>query len=319
MVLTIWARLVSLCILLHRYDVYLKCDDMKIVLYGKAFGKDYDDLMRELLYLLHENGVEIIVYESFWNDIKHCFDDKVNYSFLKKNENIKGKADVLFSFGGDGTILDSVPIIRDSGIPVLGINTGNLGFLSIVSPNETVESVKNILAGNYEIEQRSLIKINDVNNIFNGIDFALNEVSICRKDNGSLIVVNVFIDGMLLNTYWADGIILATPTGSTAYSMSVGGPIMTPNADSFLITPIAAHNLSVRPVVIPNKSKVNIKVEGRCDSFALGLDSRIVLVDKSLEIEIEKADFCFNMIKMPNKNFFETIRKKLLWGNDLRN
>jgi NAD+ kinase len=184
---------------------------------------------------------------------------------------------------------------------------------------ETIDAVKNIIEGNYEIERRSLIKINDKNNIFDGINYALNEISVCRKDNGSLIVVNVFIDDMLLNTYWADGIILATPTGSTAYSMSVGGPIMTPNADSFLITPIAAHNLSVRPVVIPDKSKVKIKVEGRCDSFALGLDSRIMLVDKSLEIEMEKTDFSFNMIKLPNKNFFETIRKKLSWGNDLRN
>ncbi|MBR5146735.1 MAG: NAD kinase [Bacteroidales bacterium] len=292
---------------------------MKVVLYGKAFGKDYDEMMRNMLRLLQESGVEIIVYETFLNDIKHCFDDDISYSLLKKTDDIKGKADVMFSFGGDGTMLDSVPIIRDSGIPVCGINTGNLGFLSCVSPQETIEAVKNIIAGNYETEQRSLIKINDKNNIFNGINYALNEISICRKDNGTLIVVNVFIDDMLLNTYWADGLILATPTGSTAYSMSVGGPIMTPNADSFLIAPIAAHNLSVRPVVIPNKSKVKIKVEGRCESFALGLDSRIVLVDKSLEIEIEKTDFCFNMIKMPNKNFFETIRKKLSWGNDLRN
>lgn len=292
---------------------------MKIALYGKAFGRDFDEMMQDVLRLLQESGVEIIVYEPFWNDIKHCFNDSISYSFLKKNDDIKGKVDILFSFGGDGTILDSVPIIRDSGIPVLGINTGNLGFLSSVSPKETSEAVKNIITGNYEIEQRSLIQINDEKNIFGGINYALNEVSVCRKDNGSLIVVNVFIDGMLLNTYWADGIILATPTGSTAYSMSVGGPIMTPNADSFLITPIAAHNLSVRPVVIPDKSVVRIKVDGRCDSFALGLDSRIMSVDKSFEIELRKTEFSFNMIKMTDKNFFETIRKKLMWGNDLRN
>ena len=292
---------------------------MKIALYGKAFGRDYDELMRNVLRLLQESGAEVIVYEPFWNDIKHCSDADVKYDFFGSESDIKGKVDVLFSFGGDGTILDSVPLIRDSAIPVLGINTGNLGFLSSVSPQETTEAVKNIMAGNYDIERRSMIQINDPDNIFNGINYALNEVSVCRKDNGSLIVVNVFIDDMLLNTYWADGIILATPTGSTAYSMSVGGPIMTPNADSFLITPIAAHNLSVRPVVIPNKSKVRIKVDGRCDSFALGLDSRIMLVDKSFEIEIKKTDFDFNMIKMPGKNFFETIRRKLLWGNDLRN
>lgn len=292
---------------------------MKIALYGKAFGCDYDEMMRDVLRLLKESSVEVIIYEPFLKDIKHCIDNTYEYELFNKSGEIRNGVDMLFSFGGDGTILDSVPLIGDSGVPVLGINTGTLGFLASVSPQETTDAVRNIIDGNYEIEQRSLIQIKDSENVFKGINYALNEVSVCRKDNGSLIVVNVYIDDMLLNTYWADGIILATPTGSTAYSMSVGGPIMTPNADSFLITPIAAHNLSVRPVVIPNKSDVKIKVEGRCDSFALGLDSRIMLVNKSFEIEIKKTDFCFNMIKMPNKNFFETIRKKLLWGNDLRN
>ena len=196
----IWERLDFLYIWWRRYNCCLKIKDMKVVLYGKAFGKDYDDMMRDMLRFLKKSGSEIIVYEPFWNDIKHCFDDDVEYVFLKKNEDIKGRADVLFSFGGDGTILDSVPIIRDSGIPVCGINTGNLGFLSSVSPQETIDAVKNIIEGNYEIEQRSLIKINDKNNIFNGINYALNEISVCRKDNGTLIVVNVFIDDMLLNT-----------------------------------------------------------------------------------------------------------------------
>lgn len=292
---------------------------MKIALFGKVFGADYDELMRELLRILKESSVDLVVYEPFLKYIEHCFDDTLKYSLFNTSDDIRDDVDVMFSFGGDGTILDSVPLIRDSGIPVLGFNTGNLGFLSGVSPHETSEAVRKIIEGNYEIERRSLIQINDTDNVFNGINYALNEVSICRKNNGSLIVVNVYIDDMLLNTYWADGVIFATPTGSTAYSMSVGGPIMTPNADSFLITPIAAHNLSVRPVVIPDKSNVRIKVEGRCDDYALGLDSRIVLADKSKEIEIRKTDFTFNMIKMSDKNFFETIRKKLLWGNDLRN
>jgi NAD+ kinase len=292
---------------------------MKIALYGKAFGSDYDELMRDVLRLLKEYDIDIMVYEPFWKDIKHCFDESCEYAFFNTSEDIRNKVDVMFSFGGDGTILDSVPLIRDSGIPVLGINTGTLGFLASVSPQGTAEAVKNIIDGNYDIEKRSLIQIEDAGNVFNGINYALNEISICRKNNGSLIVVEVYIDDMLLNTYWADGVILATPTGSTAYSMSVGGPIMTPNADSFLITPIAAHNLSVRPVVIPDTSNVKIKVGGRCDTFALGLDSRIVLADKSMDIEIRKTDFTFNMIRMPDKNFFETIRMKLLWGNDLRN
>ena len=292
---------------------------MRIALFGKAFGSDYDDLMRDVLHVLKESSVDVFIYEPFMKDITHCFENTGDYKLFKSNDDIRNDVDVLFSFGGDGTMLDSLPIVRDSGLPVLGINTGNLGFLASVSPVETNDAVKKIIEGNYEIESRSLIQIKDSDNMFNGVNYALNEISICRKNNGSLIVVNVLIDDMLLNTYWADGIIMATPTGSTAYSMSVGGPIMTPNADSFLITPIAAHNLSVRPVVIPNKSNVKIKVEGRSDSFALGLDSRIVLADKRMEIELKKADFTFNMIKMPGKNFFETIRKKLSWGNDVRN
>lgn len=292
---------------------------MKIGFYGKAFGSDYNELMREVLRILKESSVDIMIYESFFYDIRHCIDEGYEFELFNDAEEIKNNIDILFSFGGDGTILDSVPLIRDSGIPVLGINTGTLGFLASVSPQFSSEAVNNIIIGNYTIEQRSLIQIKDVNGAFNGINYALNEISICRKDNGSLLVVEVYIDDSLLNTYWADGIILATPTGSTAYSMSVGGPIMTPNADSFLITPIAAHNLSVRPVVIPDKSVVKVKVNGRNDKFALGLDSRIVTADKSMDIEIKKTDFTFNMINMPDKNFFETIRKKLLWGNDLRN
>lgn len=292
---------------------------MKIGLYGKAFGTDYNELMQNVLLLLKESGINIMIYEPFWKDIKHCIYEDFEYELFNTYDEIKNNIDILFSFGGDGTILDSVPLIRDSGIPVLGINTGTLGFLASISPQLTNEAVKNIINSNYTIERRSLVQIKDNENIFNGINYALNEISICRKDNGSLLVVDVYIDDMLLNTYWADGIIIATPTGSTAYSMSVGGPIMTPNTNSFLITPIAAHNLSVRPVVIPDRSTVKVKVRGRSDSFALGLDSRIIQADKYIDIEIRKTDFSFNMIKMHDKNFFETIRKKLLWGNDLRN
>ncbi len=292
---------------------------MKIALYGKAFGSDYDELMRDVVDILSDNDVDIVIYKPFWNDIKHCLDDGICFNLFDGSLTADDHVDMLFSFGGDGTILDSVPLIKDTEIPVLGINTGNLGFLSSVSTQETRDAVRNIIEGNYEIERRSMIKIKDEENLFDGINYALNEISVLRENNGSLIIVHVYIDDKLLNTYWADGIILATPTGSTAYSMSVGGPIMTPNTDSFLITPIAAHNLSVRPVVIPDKSKIKIKVEGRCEKFALGLDSRNKLIDKSMLIEAEKTDFYFNMVKVMSKDFFGTIRSKLLWGNDVRN
>ena len=292
---------------------------MRIALYGRGFDPDYDGLMKEVLRVLRDAGTEISVFSGFLNDIKRSDGGKTDYLTFDSYEQLKGKTDMLFSFGGDGTMLDTVEYVRDSEIPVFGINTGRLGFLSSVSSNETLEAVNSILQGDYEVERRSLLELVGEEERFNGINYALNELSVMRKDGSSLIVIKVLVDGKLLNTYWADGIILATPTGSTAYSLSAGGPIVAPNNDSFLITPISAHNLSVRPVVISDKSIVKIKVEGRCDAYDLSLDSRTKLVKKTLELEIKKAGFGFNMVKLPGKDFFEAIRNKLLWGNDVRN
>lgn len=292
---------------------------MRIALYGRGFGPDYDGLMSEVLHVLRDARADTLVFTGLLDDVKRCAADGADYQTFNSYEQLKGKADVLFSFGGDGTMLDSVEYVRDTAIPVLGINMGRLGFLSSVSSDETLDAVKKILAGDYEVEKRSLLELVGEKQRFNGINYALNELSVMRKDGSSLIVIQVFVDDKLLNTYWADGLILATPTGSTAYSLSAGGPIVAPDNDSFLITPISAHNLSVRPVVISDKSVVKIKVEGRCDAYDLSLDSRTKLVDKSLRLEVKKAGFSFNMVKLPGKDFFEAIRKKLLWGNDVRN
>lgn len=292
---------------------------MRIALYGRGFGPDYDGLMKEVLRVLNDSGTEIIVFSGFLDDVMRCADKSIDYHVFNSYTQLKDRADMLFSFGGDGTMLDSVEYVRDTAIPVFGINTGRLGFLSSVSPNETVEAVKMILKGDYEVEKRSLLELVGEEHRFKGINYALNELSVMRKDGSSLIVIQVFVDDKLLNTYWADGLILATPTGSTAYSLSAGGPIVAPNNDSFLITPISAHNLSIRPVVISDKSIVKIKVDGRCDAYDLSLDSRTKLVEKDLQLEVKKAGFSFNMVKLPGKDFFEAIRNKLLWGNDIRN
>lgn len=292
---------------------------MRIALYGRGFGPDYDGLMKEVLRVLCDAGTKTIVYTSLMNDIMRCDAENADYQTFNSYDQLKDKADVLFSFGGDGTMLDSVEYVRDTAIPVLGINMGRLGFLSSVSSNETIDAVNKILKGDFEVEKRSLLELVGEEQRFKGINYALNELSLMRKDGSSLIVIQVFVDDKLLNTYWADGLILATPTGSTAYSLSAGGPIVAPNNDSFLITPISAHNLSVRPVVISDKSVVKIKVDGRCDAYDLSLDSRTKLVDKGLQLEVKKAGFSFNMVKLPEKDFFEAIRKKLLWGNDVRN
>lgn len=292
---------------------------MRIALYGRGFSPDYDGLMKEVLRVLRDAGTETLVFTALVGDINRCIGENADYQTFNSYEQLKGKADVLFSFGGDGTMLDSVEYVRDTAIPVLGINMGRLGFLSSVSADETIDAVQKILSGEYEVEKRSLLELVGEEQRFKGINYALNELSVMRKDGSSLIVIQVYVDDKLLNTYWADGLIMATPTGSTAYSLSAGGPIVAPNNDSFLITPISAHNLSVRPVVISDKSVVKIKVDGRCDAYDLSLDSRTKLVDKGLQLEVKKAEFSFNMVKLPGKDFFEAIRKKLLWGNDVRN
>ena len=292
---------------------------MRIALYGRGFGPDYDGLMKEVLRVLKDAGAATTVFSGLLNDVKRCNGENVEYQTFNSYDQLKDKADMLFSFGGDGTMLDSLEYVRDTAIPVFGINTGRLGFLSSVAPKETLEAVKRIVKGDYEVEKRSLLELVGEAKRFNGINYALNELSVMRKDGSSLIVIQVFVDNKLLNTYWADGLILATPTGSTAYSLSAGGPIVAPNTDSFLITPISAHNLSVRPVVISDKSVVKIKVDGRCDAYDLNLDSRTKLVDKALQLEVKKADFSFNMVKLPERDFFEAIRNKLLWGSDVRN
>lgn len=292
---------------------------MKIALYGKTLHAESEVLVREVIGVLHKADAEVTIYRPFLDTMAQCLDGNVEYQTFNGYEQLKGNADMVFSLGGDGTVLDCVPLVRDSGIPVFGINMGRLGFLSSVSSDETLNAVSNILAGNYEVEHRTMVEIIDNEALFDGINYGLNEVSIQHRSYDSLIEVQVFVGDRLLNKYWGDGVLLSTPTGSTAYSLSAGGPIVAPDVTSFVITPIAAHNLSMRPVIISDDSRVKIKVNGRCEKYALGLDSRIKLVDRTFEFEIKKADFFFNIVKMPYRDFFGTVRSKLLWGNDVRN
>jgi len=292
---------------------------MKIALYGKKLHEGSEELVKEVIRVLHNAGVEITIYRPFLGTVFQCLDENVEYQTFNGYEQLKDDVDMMFSLGGDGAVLDCVPLVRDSGIPVFGINMGRLGFLSSVSTDETLNAVANVLSGNYEVEHRTMVEIVDNEALFDGINYGLNEVSILHRAYDSLIEVYVFVDDKLLNKYWCDGVILATPTGSTAYSLAAGGPIVAPNVNSFVITPIAAHNLSMRPIIISDDSNVKIKVNGRCDNYALGLDSRIKLVNKTFEFEIKKADFFFNIVKMPYRDFFGTVRSKLLWGNDVRN
>ena len=288
-----------------------------IALFGKTIAPENGEYMRQLFAELAENQVEIVVYQPFADIVADFVPEGVKYSVFISHVDLY--ADLLLSIGGDGTILDTVPFVLDSGIPVLGINMGRLGFLSSISKIEISEALRSVLCGEFSVEQRTLLELVSPQNVFGDVRYALNELNVIRNPEHSLLAIKVFIDNVYLNTYWGDGILLATPTGSTAYSLSAGGPIIAPNAKNFVITPIATHNLTVRPVVIPDDSVVRIQVEGREKRFVFSMDSRSCNLDTSVQLEVRKAGFCLNLVRMRNEDFFGTIRNKLMWGKDNRN
>ena len=290
---------------------------MKIALFGKTLASENGEYMKQLFKELTDKHVEIVVYQLFADIVTTFVPEGVHYSVFHSHADLN--ADFLFSIGGDGTILDTVPFVLDSGIPVAGINMGRLGFLSGISKNEIAKAVESVVTGEYSVEQRSLLELVSPSNVFGDVRYALNELNVIRNPEHSLLAIKVFVDDVYLNTYWGDGILLATPTGSTAYSLSAGGPIIAPNAKNFVITPIATHNLTVRPVVIPDDSTIRIQVEGREKRFVFSMDSRSCTLDTSVQLEVRKAGFCLNLVRMRDEDFFGTIRNKLMWGKDNRN
>ena len=291
--------------------------NMKIALFGKTLAPENGEYMKQLFKELADNQAEIVVYQPFADIVAAFVPVGVHYSVFHSHDDLR--ADLLFSIGGDGTILDTVPFVLDSGIPIVGINMGRLGFLSSISKNEMTMAVNSVLTGSYTVEQRTLLELVSPNNVFGDVKYALNELNVIRNPEHSLLAIKVFVDDVYLNTYWGDGILLATPTGSTAYSLSAGGPIIAPNAKNFVITPIATHNLTVRPVVIPDDSTIRIQVEGREKKFVFSMDSRSCTLDTSVQLEVRKAGFCLNLVRMRGEDFFGTIRNKLMWGKDNRN
>ena len=288
-----------------------------IALFGKTLAPENGDYMRQLFKELTDHQVGILVYRPFAEIVNAFIPNGVKYDVFCSHDDLK--ADLLFSIGGDGTILDTVPFVLDSGIPVVGINMGRLGFLSSISKTEMAMAVDSVLTNNYTVEQRALLELVSPEKVFDDVKYALNELNVIRNPEHSLLAIKVFVDDVYLNTYWGDGILLATPTGSTAYSLSAGGPIIAPNAKNFVITPIATHNLTVRPVVIPDDCTIRIQVEGREKKFVFSMDSRSCTLDTSVQLEVRKAGFCLNLVRMCGEDFFGTIRNKLMWGKDNRN
>ncbi|MDA7787297.1 NAD kinase [bacterium] len=292
---------------------------MKVAVYGKQFQEDVAPFVLELFQELEKAQMEILVYEPFYDFLSKQSNLNLFLNTFSTSEELKNNIELFVSIGGDGTILDATTLIRDSGIPIIGVNTGRLGFLADIAKDEIPKTIKQLVNKRFSIDQRTLLKLEADQPIFGDLNFALNEVTISRKDTTSMITITTYINDKFLNSYWADGLIIATPTGSTGYSLSCGGPIVMPGSNNFIITPIAPHNLNVRPLVISDEYELKVKVEGRANQFLVALDSRIQTIDAGIELTIKKERFKINMIETDTQDFASTLRNKLLWGLDKRN
>lgn len=291
---------------------------MKIALHSRSFEQHKFSFIQTVIEELLHREVEISLSKDFKSYL-----DRVNYQCQYKNifTSYKdlGDLDLLISIGGDGTLLESVTLVKNTEVPILGINTGRLGFLATVSNDKIKEGIDAIFNGYYTYDERTLISLDSSNDVFGELNFGLNEFTISKRDIASMIIVHTYIDGEYLNSYWADGLIIATPTGSTAYSISVGGPVVLPHSSSFIIAPISPHNLNVRPLIVSDNSVLSFEVEGRNNNFLVSLDSRSQIVEAGVQLAVRKCDFKIKLLRLNGENFLTTLRQKLNWGLDSRN
>lgn len=293
---------------------------MKVAVFGTEVSDDFLPVLEEFFGFLKSHEVEVQLYKPFYNYVTETLRAKTYYtSFFHSHTDFDRENNYIFSVGGDGTFLQSVLQIRSFSVPVIGVNGGRLGFLADISAEQINDALFNIFNKNYKIVERSMLEVefSDRENL--DFNYVLNEMTVLKTDNSSMLNVAAYIDGEFLNNYWADGLIIATPTGSTAYSLSVGGPILTPNSENIIITPLAPHTLTVRPMVVPDNCTITLKVEGRGSNYLTSLDSRSVSVEFSTVITVKKAQFKLKTLQLPEQPFFYTLRNKLMWGIDRRN
>ena len=291
---------------------------MTIAIFGSPYPEHFTKYIQHLIKKLESEHIKIIIEEEFNNFLQNNIRFNKEVEIFNNHQSIADNADFLFSIGGDGTLLKAVTFVRDSNIPIMGINTGRLGFISSISTGQIDDAINDILKGNYKINERTLLTLETDKKLFKDKNFALNDVTISKKDTSSMIRVDAFVDGEFLNTYWADGLVVSTPTGSTGYSLSCGGPIIMPGTNNIIITPNAPHNLNVRPIVIDDDSEIKLKVDDRDQLALVSLDSRARAFDSETELTIKKAGFKIKLVQPQNNSFTSTIRNKLMWGLDKR-
>ncbi len=293
---------------------------MQVVVFGKQY-KDKDlPYIQALFDTLYEAGVTTYVYTPYLQDLEGNVHFSGPYaSFDGYRDFLVHRIDFVIVLGGDGTMLNAVTLVRDAGVPMLGINLGRLGFLASTDKHHIKISITKLLLGRYTINERAMLYLESSPSLFGDIPFALNDCTLLKRDTSSMITIHTFLNGDYLNSYWADGIIIATPTGSTAYSLSCGGPIVLPNSGNFVITPVAPHNLNLRPIVLSDQSIISFEIEGRAENFICSLDSRFELITAQHQLAVRRNDFTVKLIQLQDESFLQTLREKLTWGTDLRN
>lgn len=293
---------------------------MRLAIYGQYYHTSLDKILSDVFLFAKDKSIDIVFEETFYKLVAEK-NNKYQVKTFSSYKDLDTSYDVLISIGGDGTILRAATFVRDSGIPILGINAGRLGFLASIPQEQVLHYLGLVYQKEYSLSKRTVLGLETSIKIpeLEEINFALNEVSINRKDTTSMITIETYLNGEYLNSYWADGLIISTPTGSTGYSLSCGGAVLLPDVKSLIITPIAPHNLNTRPIVIPEDTEIKLKVSGREEQYLVSLDSRITTITNENELTIKKKPFDINMVSFPDKSFLDTLRNKLLWGEDKRN
>lgn len=292
---------------------------MRVAIYGKKVNKQTSPYFVEVLKIIEDYGWKVVLEEELKQILINKIGISENHEVFTNYQDFSSGIDLAISMGGDGTFLKTVSYIRNSGVPIMGINTGRLGFLANISKEQIHNTMNQVRDKNYEFQKRSLLRVNTEDDLFGEDNFALNELTLHKKDTSSMITVHASLDNKYLNSYWADGLIVSTPTGSTAYNLSCGGPIITPGCQVHILTPVAAHNLNVRPMVVPDHLPISLSVEGRDRSYLLSLDGNSKSIKQGENVLVTKAEFMINVIKFEDNNFLDTIRNKMLWGIDTRN
>lgn len=292
---------------------------MKVAIYSRVYESDQKEDIQRLLKELKDQHIAVSMYRGFYEQIKHDISFDAEPTLFHSSQDLNDSFECMISLGGDGTLLDTVTMVRNQDIPLLGINFGRLGFLASIGREELETVVASLKNRTFVEDERTLIHLDSNIPLFGETPYALNEFAIHKLDTSSMIKIHAYLNGEFLNSYWADGLIVATPTGSTGYSLSCNGPIVFPESGSFVITPVAPHNLNVRPIVVPDDNIISFEIEGRADSFLCTLDSRKEIVQKTIQLAVKKETFTVSLIRLNENNFLQTLRNKLSWGLDRRN